>query len=199
MLHVRAIAGLVKASLPDTRVVIGGPQATFLPDVALAALPEIDYVSRGEGELTIRSIAEAIEGGSIGKAIPGVTLRTADEQCLTGPPLEPTQDLDLYPSPWSTGVLDPAALDESIMLTSRGCRNNCSFCITPTAFGRHIRSQSVERVLDDITIIARRGTGRLWFADPNFSFSEERVVAILEGILHRGLEVACGSRPGPTW
>ncbi len=36
--HVRSIAQLAKNVLPNCRVVLGGPQATFLPDAALAAL-----------------------------------------------------------------------------------------------------------------------------------------------------------------
>jgi radical SAM superfamily enzyme YgiQ (UPF0313 family) len=43
--------------------------------------------------------------------------------------------------------------------------------------------------LEDIAWIARSGTGRLWFADPNFSFNHKRVVQILEGILSRDLKV----------
>jgi radical SAM superfamily enzyme YgiQ (UPF0313 family) len=80
-------------------------------------------------------------------------------------------------------------MDESIMLTSRGCPKNCCFCYTPTAFGGKVRSQSVERVLEDIDYVSRKGSGRLWFADPNFSFSERRIVEILEEVLSRGLTV----------
>jgi anaerobic magnesium-protoporphyrin IX monomethyl ester cyclase len=188
--HVRAIARMVKQVLHDSMVVLGGPQATFLPDAALSVMPEIDYVSRGEGELTIRAIVEAIEGGREGGPIAGVTLRAKDGTCITGVSTEPPADLDTYPSPWLTGVLDPAALEESIMLTSRGCPNDCCFCYTPAAFERRTRSQSVERVLEDITWVCRRGTGHLWFADPNFSYCERRVVEILEGILGKGLKLA---------
>ena len=188
--HVRAMARLVKEVLPESRVVLGGPQATFMPDAALSAMPEIDYLSRAEGELVIRAIAEAIEGNRADRPIAGATLRTADGECITGPAPDPPADLDCYPSPWLTGVLDPASMEESIMLTSRGCPNNCRFCYTPAAFGRNTRSQSVERVLEDIAYVAKKGSGRLWFADPNFSFSEERVVGILEGILNRALEVS---------
>jgi radical SAM superfamily enzyme YgiQ (UPF0313 family) len=188
--HIRAIARLIKRVLPETRVILGGPQATFMPDAALPAMPEIDYLSRGEGEQVIRAIAEAIDGGAVGGLIAGVTSRTAEGECVTGPLSEVLEDLDAYASPWLTGVLDPASMDESILLTSRGCPNNCCFCYTPSAFGRKTRSQSVERVLEDITYIVRHGPGRLWFADPNFSFSAERVVAILEGILNRDLRVS---------
>lgn len=190
LLHVRALARLVKDVLPGAAVVLGGPQATFLPDEALTAMPEVDYVSRGEGEQVIGGVAEAVAEGDeqAREVVPGATLRTAEGQCVHGPVLEPVADLDGYPSPWLSGVLDPGELDESIMLTSRGCCNHCSFCYTPRAFGQRIRSQSVERVLEDITRVCQAGTGQLWFADPNFSFNERRVVAILEGILQRGLK-----------
>jgi anaerobic magnesium-protoporphyrin IX monomethyl ester cyclase len=191
LLHIRAIAGMVKALLPEAFTVLGGPQATFLPDAGLAVMPEIDFLSRGEGELVIRAIAEAIDGAALGDEgpVPGATRRTRDGVCVTGPPIPEPGDLDGYPSPWLTGVLDPSESEESILLTARGCPNSCAFCYTPGAFGNGTRSQSVDRVLEDIAWVAKAGTGRLWFADPNFSFSHKRVVAILEGILSRGLEV----------
>ncbi len=187
--HVRALAQLAKRVLPQCRVVLGGPQATFMPDAAVSALREIDFLSRGEGEVVIRNIVEAMEHGVDGQPIAGVTIRTAGGECITGPPVEVARELDEYPSPWLTGVLDPAALEESIILTSRGCPNNCCFCYTPAAFGPGTCSQSAERVLEDLAYVSRNGTGRLWFADPNFSYSETRVVEILEGILERGLTV----------
>ena len=187
--HVRALAQLAKKVLPQCRVVLGGPQATFMPDAAVSALREIDFLSRGEGEVVIRNIVEAMEHGVDGQPIAGVTIRTAGGECITGPPVEVARELDEYPSPWLTGVLDPTALEESIILTSRGCPNNCCFCYTPAAFGPGTCSQSVERVLEDLAYVSQNGTGRLWFADPNFSYSETRVVEILEGILERGLTV----------
>jgi radical SAM superfamily enzyme YgiQ (UPF0313 family) len=75
------------------------------------------------------------------------------------------------------------------MLTSRGCPHHCAFCVTPAAFGPCTRAHSVERVLEDISVVARHGRGRLWFADPNFSYDSERVLAILDGIARRGLSV----------
>jgi radical SAM superfamily enzyme YgiQ (UPF0313 family) len=63
------------------------------------------------------------------------------------------------------------------------------FCLTAAASGG-VRRHSVDRVLDEIELVARRGSGRLWFADPNFCASPNRVVEILEGILRRGIRVA---------
>ena len=188
--HVRALAELAKKVVPVSRVVLGGPQATFMPDAALDVMPEIDFLSRGEGERTVIAIVEAIEGCDSNTPIAGVTSRIENGDFVTGPEPEVAGNLNQYPSPWLSGVLDPSAMEESIMLTSRGCPNNCTFCYTPAAFHGSTRYQSVERVLEDISYVARVGSGRLWFADPNFSFSDERVAAILEGIIARGLNVS---------
>lgn len=188
--HVNALATITKAVAPGTRVVLGGPQATFLPDEALEALPAADFLCRGEGEGVIEAIAAAIQSGQTNTPIPGTTSRVPNATGYqTGPAVVPPADLDVYPSPWLSGVLDPASMDESIMMSSRGCPYGCSFCYTPRAFGRRIRAHSVERVLEEIAYIVRRGSGRLWFADPNFSYSRKRVLQLLEGVARRGLDV----------
>jgi radical SAM superfamily enzyme YgiQ (UPF0313 family) len=184
-----ALARLVKQTLPQASIVLGGPQASLMPDEGLAALPDIDFLCRGEGEAAIELIAEAVASGDTRHPVPGATRRTEDGEILTGPRIVPARNLDEHPSPWLSGILDPAALDESIMLTSRGCPHSCIFCYTPAAFDRQLRYNSVERVIEEIAYVAERGSGRLWFADPNFSFSEKRVVGILEGILRRNLDV----------
>ena len=187
--QIRAIARMAKELVPECRVLIGGPQASFLPEEALADLPEFDFVGHGEGELVIQAVAEAVEGGVIDSAVPGTSTRIADGSWLRGDPIVPPDDLDAYPSPWLDWVLNPADWDEAIMLTSRGCPHHCAFCVTPAAFGPTIRAHSVERVLEDISVVTRHGRGRLWFADPNFSYDSERVLAILEGIARRDLSV----------
>jgi len=187
--QIRAIARMAKEVVPGCRVLIGGPQASFLPEEALFNLPEFDFVGHGEGELVIQAVAEAVEGGVIEDAVPGTSTRMDEETWLRGDPIVPPDDLDAYPSPWLDGVLDPADWDEAIMLTSRGCPHHCAFCVTPAAFGPTIRANSVERVLEDISVVARHGRSRLWFADPNFSYDSQRVLAILEGIARRDLSV----------
>jgi radical SAM superfamily enzyme YgiQ (UPF0313 family) len=190
MLHVRGLARLAKQTLPSCLVALGGPQGMFLPAAALESMPEVDFLGRAEGEQAIRGIVDAIGAGSCRIApTPGVTSRLDDGQVVTGEEIVSPQDLDDYPSPWLDGVLDPADWPEAVMLSSRGCPHDCLFCLTPAAFGS-IRYHSIERVLDEIEYVAARGSGRLWFADPNFCADAERVVALLEGVLARGLVVS---------
>lgn len=188
--HIGALAALAKAACPHAYVILGGPQITFIPDAALEALPGVDYLCRGEGEAVILATVNAILSKATDSPIPGITARNPEGNHWTGPVIPPAADLDEYPSPWLEGILDPAEMEEAIMLTSRGCPHGCAFCYTPAASGRRIRVHSVERVLDEISFVSRRGSGRLWFADPNFSFDEKRVNLILEGIIRKDLKVS---------
>lgn len=187
--YINALANLVKEVVPDAFIILGGPQITFLPDEALSVLTGVDFLCRGEGEFVGMSVIEAITSGQNDSPVSGTTSRNPGGGYFTGLPVAPAQNLDEYPSPWLEGILDPADMDEAIMLTSRGCPHVCSFCYTPAAFGRKVRAHSVERVIEDISFVASRGSGRLWFADPNFSFSEKRVVEILEEIVKRDIRV----------
>ncbi len=187
--HINSLALLAKTACPKVKVVVGGPQATFIPEKALESLGAVDFICRGEGERVIVEIVEAMQSGEMEYPVAGTTSRMPDGEYVTGMPVKEVEDLDDYPSPWFEGILDPADMEEAIMLTSRGCPYGCSFCYTPAAFGRRVRANSVERVLEEISFVAGRGSGRMWFADPNFSFSEKRVAEILEGIVGRNLKV----------
>src|ERR1700757_4792068 len=54
------VAKAVKARMPKMPVIFGGWHPTLLPDETLAE-PYVDIVVRGQGEITLREIAEALE------------------------------------------------------------------------------------------------------------------------------------------
>ncbi|MGW8323208.1 MAG: B12-binding domain-containing radical SAM protein, partial [Thermodesulfobacteriota bacterium] len=136
-----------KRLLPETRVLIGGPQATFMPTHALRGLPSIDLICRAEGEVALLELAGRMKEGQPLIDVPGWSGRGPDDTLWDGPTLGPCQDLDAYPSPYLDGTLDPAKMGEAILLASRGCPYKCAFCYTPKAFGKRIRYHSLERVI----------------------------------------------------
>jgi len=179
----------IKELLPGCTTLIGGPQAVFLPTEALRELPYLDMVCRSEGERALLEFLQRMPGGvGEGRPVRGWSGR-GPAGLWDGAPLESAVDLDEYPSPYLDGTLDLAGLEEAILLASRGCPFRCAFCYTPAAFGRTLRLHSVERVLEEIAWIVRRGVRRVWFADPSFTFHAERVHTLLDGILSRGIDV----------
>ncbi|OEU53502.1 MAG: hypothetical protein BA872_07725 [Desulfobacterales bacterium C00003060] len=188
MLYVLGLAKLIKSVDSNIKIAIGGPQATFMPSEAFAELPDTDYICRSSGEVTLLRIARAIDNGTPFSDLLGVSYRDADRGVYDTAELEGLTDLDDYPSPYLNDIFDYSCMQEAIMLTSRGCPHHCIYCYTPNAFKHKVSFHSVDRVMEEIRWIRKKGVGRLWFADPNISFRLARLIEILDRILTEGLE-----------
>jgi len=169
MLYITGLAKFIKSIDNNIKIAIGGPQATFMPSAAFAELPDVDYICRSPGELTLLGIDD-------------------NNAVFDTPELEGYTDLDRYPSAYLSDVFDYSRMREAIMLTSRGCPHHCIYCYTPNAFKHKISFHSVERVVEEIRWIRKKGVNRFWFADPNISYRPSRLIEILDNILKEGLE-----------
>ena len=188
MLYVLGLARLIKSINSNIKIAIGGPQATFMPSEALAQMPDIDYICRSSGEITFFGIAQAVKNGVPFSNLAGVSYRNHDSDIFDTPTVEGFSDLDLYPSPYLNDVFDYSTMREAIMLTSRGCPHNCIFCYTPHAFDHKINFHSVDRVIEEIRWLNKKGVRRLWFADPNISYKWKRVEELFDRILTEDLD-----------
>ncbi len=189
MLYVIGLARFIKSVDRNIKIAIGGPQATFMPSDAFAELPDIDYICRSSGEVTLLRIARAIENGTPFSDLLGVTYKDTHGAVYDTGELEGFTDLDRYPSPYLDGVFDYSSMREAIMLTSRGCPHHCIYCYTPSAFKHRVSFHSIDRVMEEIKWIREKGVRRLWFADPNISFKPSRSIELLDRILTEGLDV----------
>jgi len=188
MLYVIGLARFIRSVDDKIRIAIGGPQATFMPSAGFAQLPDVDYVCRSSGEVTLLAIAQAIKEGQPFSDLSGVSYKNADGAIRDTDALEGFADLDSYPSPYLNDVFDYAQMREAIMLTSRGCPHHCICCYTPPAFQHKVTFHSTDRVIEEIKWIRKKGVRRLWFADPNISYKWARFEALLDRILTEGLE-----------
>jgi len=187
--YVLGLANAIKKIAPEIKTVIGGPQATFLPSVSLAQ-SSIDFICREEGELAFFTIAKTLLEDSAIPLVPGCSCKLEDGRFSDGPPLIGYTNLDHLPSPYlSDGLIDFEKIDEAILLTSRGCPYQCIFCYTPNAFKQKVLFHSIERVIEEIERIVKRGIKKIWFADPSFSFRMERVDELMENILKKNFKL----------
>jgi radical SAM superfamily enzyme YgiQ (UPF0313 family) len=190
ILHVLGLCRAIKEIDGNIRTILGGPQATFLPKDALNEMPHVDYVCRGEGEVVIANVVEAMEGGALDEPVRGAACRLSPDHWAEGGPVSPPEDLDAHPSPYLTETLEAEKWDEVILLTSRGCPYGCVFCYTPMAFSRRVRFHSTERVLEEMSFLNKKGIRRFWIADPSFTCNRAHSEEILEGVIRRGIKGA---------
>jgi len=188
------LAHLVKTINPETIIVFGGPQITFMPKEALEEMADVDILMRGEGETAWPRLVDAIEHNTDPRDIDGIAF-IHDDKAIETKKAKLTDDLDAFPSPYKE-VFDLRAHSTALMLTSRGCTFNCAFCYTPRAFERRIRAHSIKRVIDDMAICVKNKIRRFYFADPAFTFDKKRTTTIMNEIIKRNwkIEIWCETR-----
>jgi len=199
MLH--HAAQIVRSAKPHVPLFAGGPYPSSDPARSLSDR-NIDAVVVGEGEVTLLELARCIqEEGPAWKSslstIPGMALRSENGAVNLSPPRPPITDLDSIPAPawdtidirwfWthrsmSTGGVRPYMP----IFTSRGCPYRCTYC--HNLFGRKFRTRSPESVLDEFEELQRNfGVNDFEFLDDSINLDRKRFVAILEGLLDRGM------------
>jgi radical SAM superfamily enzyme YgiQ (UPF0313 family) len=180
---------------PATLVVAGGPHPTALPEHLLQECPQIDVAVIGEGEITLRELAE----GGPGPAVRGIAFRTAggivrtpDRPPVTdldtlGPPAYDLFGMDYYTSPGRFLIrwLKLAAIN---IRTSRGCTNRCRFCAGHLISGVGVRFHSIPYVIEQMQVARRRfGVEAVHFEDDTLGADRSRLLELCEQIRRAGL------------
>lgn len=185
--RIRFLCRYIKSRHRSIQIVLGGPQAFAMPSRALEELEDVDILIRGEGELVAVRLAQMLDSGDDAAKVEGITCRCNGRIVDTGAGPQTPDDLDAYPSPYLANVLNLEGKNTAILLSSRGCRHVCGFCITPSLYGRRVRFHSIDRVLAEMEFLASQGIERFWFADPNFTEDAARTRKLLEEKVRRGI------------
>ena len=93
------IALLAKQALPNIPIVMGGAHATIEAEAILQNNPCIDFVVRGEGEMTLEELVRALSEGDSPKNIQGLSYRASANEIISNPERELIEDLDILPIP----------------------------------------------------------------------------------------------------
>lgn len=196
MNRIRFLGRYIKSRHRSIHLALGGPQAFAMPSRALEELEDVDILVRGEGELVIRRLAEILDRGEDVASVEGITCRCDGRVVDTGHGPDAPENLDAYPSPYLGNVLNLEGKNTAILLSSRGCRHVCRFCVTPLLCGGKVRFHSIERVLAEMEFLVAQGIERFWFADPNFTQDRNRTKRLLEEKARRGISTPfwCQSR-----
>lgn len=156
-----AILKLAKEIDPAIVTLLGGPHPTFLPAEVLEAEENVvDYILVGEGELTLRALLVALQGGTpdAAKQVKGIAYRDQGKTIVNGR-REQISDLDELKPAWDLLEWDlynywvhPGGRMASI-LSSRGCEMNCSFCSQRLFWRGSWRAREPEQVIEEIRLL----------------------------------------------
>ena len=190
------IAKLAKQINPNCKVVLGGVHPTSLPEESLST-PYVDFVVRGEGEVTFLDLIRALGGNGNLKNVKGLSFETGGK--ITHNPSRPfignldsisfpARHLFPFPEAYRSPMLERKLFAD--IITSRGCPGSCIFC-NKSIFGNTFRARSPENVVDEIELlVGEYGVGEIHIADDTFTFDIERAMRICDLIIERNLDIA---------
>lgn len=183
------IVELLRALKPDVRIAVGGYDPSLAPEAYEGM--NVDYLVRGEGEVTFRELLRAIECGSGFENICGLTYREGNswKQNPARAPHRLESDEIRLPNR-DARVLNGYTLlgrQVDVIETSRGCTYDCSFCSIIEMRGRNFFTYSFDRVLADIRDARDHGARTLFLVDDNIMLNVKRFEALCEAIIAAGL------------
>ena len=192
-------AQVVKETLPDSIVVMGGYHPTF-NFIETLEDENVDIVIRGEGEYIMLNLVQALENQSSLHDVKGIVFEDKNSKEIVVNPEAPLiQDLDELPFP-ALNLLPMKKyrlLDMdthmTTMITTRGCPMQCSFCSSAAMHGKKIRERSVENIVDEIEYLKTNyDIDTIAFMDDTFTLKKRKVMAICDEILKRNIEIMWG-------
>jgi anaerobic magnesium-protoporphyrin IX monomethyl ester cyclase len=195
--HRRSLQIARQAKEAGCVVVMGGPHPCYIVDEILAT-PWVDCIVHGEGEVTFLELVRSLEvrGQKRWQGIKGLSFRH-DGRVITTAARPFINDLDTLPFP-ARHLVNMDLYRRTLfgerpitsVVTSRGCPSNCHFCSSSSFSGTRWRARRAESVVDEVEEVQRRyGFRAVAFVDDNFTLSPQRVVAISEEIIKRGLDI----------
>ena len=173
-----AVSGAIKACYPDCKIILGGPEVSFNSEEILLKNPDIDFIIRGEGEVTFKELLEALIQGKNLDAVKGITYRS-ESKVRRNQERPFIKDLDELPSPFTTGNYKGTA-SFTYYEASRGCPSKCAYCLSSVQ--GNVRNHSIERVKADLDWFFQSDFDQIRFADRTFNYDISRAKEILNYI-----------------
>jgi radical SAM superfamily enzyme YgiQ (UPF0313 family) len=206
-----AFGVMLKDEFPQGFILLAGTHPSALPEETLMLNKSIDAVARGEYDLIVNELADALDANSdIGK-VRGLTWRDMKtDEIHTNEEMPYIENLDDLPYAAefikeylkTTDYFFAAATWPSIQIfTGRGCPFRCNFCVYPQVMhGHKYRVRSAENIAGEFQYIADNfpEVKEVVIEDDTFTTDKKRVSEIcnllIEKKLNKKLKWLCNAR-----
>ena len=198
----RSAGALPRCIDPSITIVAGGDDPSLAPEAYESPDSGVDYLVRGEGELTFRALLRALEDGRDAAGIPGLSCRHpswAGAGFRHNPSRAVSRlDGDIALPARAARVLHGYTFmgrGIDIVETSRGCTYDCSFCSIIEMRGRNFHRSTSRGCSPTSPTRGRAAHGRI-IVDDNITLNVARFEALCRAIVEAGFNDVHGHRPG---
>lgn len=161
-------------------ITMGGHFPSTEPKTAMATIPGLDSIVKGEGEETLLALFEHRHQPEKWQQIQGLVFRDKHNgRILINPPRPKIQPLDSLPFPIRSDNLPKIrGLGLCSILASRGCYYDCSFCSIHTFYGEmpgpRRRARSPENVATEMELLFHQRGMRIFIFEDDDLFMRGR-------------------------
>ncbi|MBD3272629.1 MAG: radical SAM protein, partial [Elusimicrobia bacterium] len=198
------LAEKIKKTVPDIRIIMGGPHSTTFAEDIMKQCKSIDFIVRHEYEHVLADLMDILKNQGNCEQTSGITMRangsiksTPDAQLIDPLDVLPRPARELFPCPENP---NPAMYWDGFcqlrpaiqMHASRGCPYRCDFCLWNQVMYRNgkYRMFSAERIVDEIQdVITKYNAREIYFDDDDFTINKRQVVTLCNEIIRRGLAI----------
>jgi len=165
----------IRERYPAATLLVGGQYSNLKYREILSAHPEVSYIIRGDGEVALPRLLDALRGKGAFEDVPNLIGRAAGRR--GGAVIENAVeyiDMNAFPSPMFAGEQEHVPYE-----SMRGCPYSCKFCSYPAASPKW-RFKSAQKIRDDwARYAAENGTKLIRAMDSTFTVPPTRLRELL--------------------
>lgn len=190
------IAKEIKKIKPKSKIFFGNQWASFNDSKVLKDFYQVDFIIRGEGEITLKELLECIETNGNLMEVEGISfrnkgeiIRTADRQVIKDLDILPELNFDcLFPS-YSEYSKSEFGGNYGILEFGRGCPFACTFCSTSHFWNRRVRTYSIQRTVKDMIRLKNMGFDFIEFTYDNFGTYRNEIIEFCKNIIEENVNI----------
>jgi len=178
---IKEIINKIKAKLPETIIIIGGPEVSYeYDDYLLEGF--VDYVVINEGEITFNLLISSIIHNQKKFDIPNLAFLSNGKIFRTK--IMPIKDLDNIKSPYYF-LDDIPYIDKKVQYIelSRGCPYQCSYCLASLEKG--LRFFDTDYVFSVIDYLVEKGAKTIKFLDRSFNANKKMALDFFKRLVEK--------------
>jgi len=185
---------IIKKHFPVSKVISIGYLSTILPEEMLKASC-IDILLLGEPEITFSELYDRLCSSSSIEDVKGIAYKK-NGKIIVNKRRERIKNLDMLPFP-PRELLKSSLLYNGLftrrpfatILTSRGCKHSCNYCVQPYGTGTSIRS--VRNIVEEIReLYFDFGIRCIRFTDDNFFASKQHVKQLCRQLIDEDIKIS---------
>jgi anaerobic magnesium-protoporphyrin IX monomethyl ester cyclase len=177
-----------------------GTHAATLAEDCLRQHPDLNFIIRGEPEMTVGDLARMLSEKASPEQVPGLIFLDSQKRLVVTPERELPKNLDDVPDPaWQYLDLNSYRLPLKgrkflMVVPTRGCPYACSFCTTHSYYGSNLRRRSPARVIAEIRRnVTEFGVKDFLFWSDTFTLDRSYVKELCRAIIAENLAISWAS------